>query len=170
MFADHVTALQQCVADRETALRQHRLNQRRWAVRRDILRGADNHFLEALKDEIARSHTPHSYSAVLKTYTVEELEAREPVNQTTLGEVLRGTDVLDRVANCLAPGHFRCHLRRERRRGLPELFHIDATFVSERFEAPRLPCTCVVHELTVGFCEVCGGHEVRPVMNPEDED
>ena len=164
MFSDHVVALQQRVAERRIALRQRQLDQRRWAVRRDILRGVvenSNRVLVDLERAIAGAYQERFFSVVLKTYTVEEIEAREPVHQSSIGEVLTGTDVLERVGNCLAPGHFRCHLRRERRRGLPDLFHVEAIFVSEGFEPHKPPCTCVIRDMTDGFCEVCGGHEVR---------
>lgn len=170
MFADHVAVLHQCVAEREIALYQRRLDQRRAAVRRDLLNCADNRFLETLKDEIARAHTSHGYRAVLKTYTLEEIETREGWHNTSLGEVLTGTDVLQRVANRLAPGHFKCSLRRVRRRGVPDQFHVDVTFVAAGFEPPKLPCSCIVQDMVDGFCH-CGGYGRRaPVMNPEDED
>jgi len=172
MFADHVAVLHQCVAEREIALYQRRLNERRATVRRDLLAAADDRFLETLKNEIARANTSHGYRAVLKTYTVEEVEAREGWHNTSLGEVLTGTDVLQRVANCLAPGHFKCSLRRQRcrKRRVPDQFHIDVTFVATGFEPPKLPCSCIIHDLVDGWC-CCGGYGRRaPVMNPEDED
>ena len=59
---------------------------------------------------------------------------------------------------------------REQLREQPERFHVEVTFVAEGFEAPKPPCTCVLRDRTVGFCEICGGHGNRVVVNPEEED
>lgn len=171
MFSDHVAALRARVAQRKTELYQRELNEHRWSVRRNLCALADNRFLAELESAIGRAYQPSRYRAVLRTYTWEEVEAPIRAGCPPLGEVLTGTDVLDRVGNCLAPGFFKCTFRREQLRGQPEeRFHVEVTFVAEGFEAPKPPCTCVLRDRTVGFCEICGGHGNRAVVNPEEED
>ena len=172
MFSACVSDLRACVVERQRELYQYRLNEYRWSVRRDLLALADGDILYALKFAIAAAYSPSRYRATLKSYSRAEVEA--PIRagaEHSLADVLTGTDVLDRVGNCLAPGFFKCTFRREflLGEGVPERFLVEVTFVAAGFDAPKPPCTCVLRERTVGFCEICGGHGNRVVMNPEEE-
>jgi hypothetical protein len=176
MFADNVPALRALVVKRSEVLHQDLLNRRRWNVRRDVLRNAKDTFLPALEAAIARSHTDYGQSVVLRTYTNDEWE-EEDADGITLGEVFKKTDVLARVANCLAPGFFQCRVSPRAVSGRPAVQHlvrvwqIVARFHAGGVEAEKPPCTCVCSYLTDGFCDICGGHNVRmpQINNPEDE-
>uniref|UniRef100_A0A6C0KUS5 Uncharacterized protein n=1 Tax=viral metagenome TaxID=1070528 RepID=A0A6C0KUS5_9ZZZZ len=170
MFSAHVSALRACVAERQAELHQRDLNEMRWSVRRDLCALADGRVLSDLEFAIASASSPSHYRAALKTYSRAEVEAPIRNGAPSLAEVLTGTDVLERVGNCLAPGFFKCTFRRELLRDQPERFLVEVTFVAARFDAPKPPCTCVLAARTVGFCAVCGGHGNRVVMNPEDDD
>jgi len=113
---------------------------------------------------------------VLRTYSVNEWEETD-CDGIELGEVFSKTDVLARVANCLAPGFFKCHVRPTNVHGRPAVPHvvrvyqIIARFYANGVEPEKPPCTCVCSHLTDGFCGVCGGHNIRApqINNPEDE-
>ena len=175
MFTDKIESLRELVVQRDLVLHQKRLDNRRWSVRRDILRDAKNSFLPALETSIAESHSEHGHTVLLRTYSAAEWEKID-VDNTSLGEVLKRTDVLERVANCLAPGFFKCHVRPANVHGRPAVPHVVrvyqviARFYAGGVEAAKPPCTCVCSHLTDGFCGVCGGHNVRQINNPEDEE
>ena len=166
MFADNVSVLRALVAKRSEILHQDLLNSHRWSVRRDVLRDAKDTFLPALEAAIARSTTDWGQSVVLRTYTNDEWNEKF-ADGITLGEVFRETDVLARVANCLAPGFFQCRVSPRAVSGRPAVHHlvrvwqIVARFHANGVEAEKPPCTCVLPHLTDGFCDVCGGHNVR---------
>jgi len=179
MFTDKIEALRGLVFQRQIVLHQKNLDRRRWSVRRDILRDAKDRFLPALEAAIAMSHTDSGHTVVLCTYSAAEWTEPDGDN-TTLSEVLEKTDVLQRVANCLAPGFFKCHVRPANVHGRPAVPHvvrvyqIIARFYANGVEPEKPPCTCVCSHLTDGFCRVCGGHNViaaqHQINNPEDED
>jgi hypothetical protein len=175
MFANKIDALRGLVVQRDIVLRQKRRDGRRWSVRRDILRDAKNSFLPALEAAIAKSHSDHGHSVVLRTYSRAEWTESDG-DDITLGEVIEKTDVLQRVANCLAPGFFKCHVRHATASGRPAVHHlvhvyeIVARFYADGVEAEKPPCTCICAHLTNGFCRVCGGHNVPQINNPEDEE
>ena len=170
MFADNIPALRVLVEQRKRVIHQMNLDRRRWGVRRDILVAAQDTFLPALEAAIARSHTDWGQSVVLRTYTNDEWEW-EDADRISLGEVFRKTDVLARVANCLAPGFFKCHVRSTTVRQPAErvrVYEVIARFYAGGVEAEKPPCTCVCAYLTEGFCDVCGGHNVR-ALNPHPQ-
>jgi hypothetical protein len=171
MFSANIAHLQTLVANRKAVLHQKRLDWRRWTIRREILRDAAV-CLTDLETAITTSHSEYGHTVVLRAYFQREMEERRE-DGTTLLEVLEKTDVLARVANCLAPGYFECHLRRasqhQRARG-HAFYEVVARFHANGVEPAKPPCTCVCAHLTDGFCGVCGGHGVRAIMNPEDED
>jgi hypothetical protein len=175
MFANKIDALRGLVVQRELVLHQKRLDNRRWSVRRDILRDAKDSFLPALEAAIAKSHNDYGHTVLLRTYSVADWEEADG-DGITLCEVLEKTDVLQRVANCLAPGFFKCHVRPANVHGRPAVPHVVrvyqviARFYAGGVEAAKPPCTCVCSHLTDGFCGVCGGHNVRQINNPEDEE
>jgi hypothetical protein len=179
MFTDKIEALRALVVQRQIVLHQKLLDRRRWSVRRDILRDAKERFLPALEAAIATSHTDSGHTVVLCTYSAAEWTEPDGDN-TTLCEVLEKTDVLQRVANCLAPGFFKCHVRTANVHGRPAVPHVVrvyqviARFYANGVEPEKPPCTCVCSHLTDGFCCVCGGHNVlaahHQINNPEDED
>ena len=136
-----------------------------------MLRDVKDTFLPALEAAIARSQTDWGQSVVLRTYTNDEWN-EEFADGITLGEVFRETDVLARVANCLAPGFFQCRVSgRPAAQHLVRVWQIVARFHAGGVAAEKPPCTCVCPHLTDGFCDVCGGHNVRApqINNPEDE-
>ena len=169
MFANNIDALRRLVEEREIFVHQKRLDSRRWSVRRDILRETKDTFLPALEAAIAKSHSDYGHRVVLRTYSWSEWEAGDR-DDTTLREVLEKTDVLQRVANCLAPGFFKCTIR-PRMQNLVRVYEVVAHFYAEGVEAAKPPCTCVCDYLTDGFCGVCGGHNVLEpqINNPEEE-
>lgn len=178
MFADKIEALRALVVKRSEILHQNLLNRRRWNVRRAVLRDVKDTFLPALEAAIAKSHSDYGHTVVLRTYSVDEWEEADG-DGITLGEVFRKTDVLARVANCLAPGFFQCHVSPRAVSGRPAVHHlvrvyeIIARFYAGGVEAEKPPCTCVCSHLTDGFCRVCGGHNVLAapqINNPEDEE
>jgi hypothetical protein len=174
MFADNVSVLRALVAKRSEIIHQMDLDRRRWSVRRDVLRDVKDTFLPALEAAIARSHTDWGHSVVLRTYTNDEWE-EEDADGITLDEVFRKTDVLARVANCLAPGFFQCRVSpprcgRPARHHLVRVWQIVARFHAGGVEAEKPPCTCVLPHLTDGFCDVCGGHNVRDLVRYPRED
>ena len=174
MFTDNIPALRRLVAQREIVVHQKRLDSRRWSARRDVLRNVKDTFLPALEAAIAKSHSDYSHAVVLRTYSLAEWEETD-CDDISLGEVLEKTDVLQRVANCLAPGFFKCRVRPTvaRQPGMrARVYEIIARFYAEGIEADKPPCTCVCSYLTDGFCETCGGHNVRApqINNPEDEE
>jgi hypothetical protein len=178
MFADKIEDLRGLVAQRERVIHQNLLNRRRWNVRRAVLRDVKDTFLPALEAAIAKSHSDYGHTVVLRTYSVDEWEEADG-DGITLGEVFRKTDVLARVANCLAPGFFQCHVSPRAVSGRPAVHHlvrvyeIIARFYAGGVEAEKPPCTCVCSHLTDGFCRVCGGHNVLAapqINNPEDEE
>ena len=171
MFSANVAALHQRVAEREIVLRSKRLDQRRLALVREIMRGVDNSFLTNLEEAIATAHMEWGYCTSLKSYPIEEVVAQR-CDHTTLLEVFRETDLLVRLGNRLAPGHFKCVLERRRRRyhNSAETYEVMAHFSATGFEPTKVPCICILHDLTDGFCELCGGFSVRPIMNPEEVD
>jgi len=176
MFADNVSALRALVVQRGIVLHQKLLDRRRWSVRRDILRDAKDRFLPALEAAIAMSHSDSGHTVVLCTYSAAEWEEADG-DGITVGEVLEKTDVLQRVANCLAPGFFKCHVRPANVHGRPAVPHVVrvyqviARFYANGVEPAKPPCTCVCSHLTDGFCGTCGGHNIRApqINNPEDE-
>jgi len=179
MFTDKIEALRGLIVERSIVLHQKNLDRRRWSVRRDILRDAKDRFLPALEAAIATSHSDSGHTVVLCTYSAAEWTEPDGDN-TTLSEVLEKTDVLQRVANCLAPGFFKCHVRPANVHGRPAVPHVVrvyqviARFYANGVEPEKPPCTCVCSHLTDGFCRVCGGHNViaahHQINNPEDED
>jgi len=173
MFTDNIAALRGLVIKRERVYRQRHLDSRRWAVRRDILRDAKDQFLGALQDAIESANSEYGYTVVLRRYSSAEMETPDR-DDSTLREVLKETDVLERVANCLAPGFFKCHARTVRARGAADTYYeIVARFYAGGVEAAKPPCTCVCAYLTDGFCDICGGHNVRvarQINNPEEEE
>jgi hypothetical protein len=140
------------------------------------MRDVKDTFLPALEAAIAKSHSNHGHSVVLRTYSNDEWEETD-CDDISLGEVFRKTDVLQRVANCLAPGFFTCYVRPRAVSGRPAVHHlvrvyeIVARFYADGIEAEKPPCTCVCSYLTDGFCGTCGGHNIRApqINNPEDE-
>jgi hypothetical protein len=164
---------------REIVLHQKNLDRRRWSVKRDILRDSKDTFLPALEAQIATSHSDYGHTVLLRTYSAAEWTESDGDN-TTLCEVLEKTDILERVANCLAPGFFKCRVRPANVHGRPAVPHvvrvyqIIARFYANGVEASKPPCTCVCSHLTDGFCRVCGGHNVlaaqHQINNPEDEE
>jgi len=176
MFTNKIDALRALVVDRNIVVRQKRLDSRRWNVRRSVMRDVKDSFLPALEAAIAKSHSDYSHSVVLRTYSVAEWEEADG-DGIKLGEVFSKTDVLQRVANCLAPGFFKCRVRPATVHGRPAVPHlvrvyeIIARFYADGIEAEKPPCTCVCSHLTDGFCGTCGGHNVpQPqINNPEDE-
>jgi hypothetical protein len=171
MFSANIASLCSLVVERDKVLHQKRLDSRRYAVVRDIVRGLDNRFISALEEAIRTSHSDHGHRVVLRSYSAAEME--EPaIDHTTLSEVLKKTDVLVRVGNRIAPGFFKCHVRsttaRERVHGHAD-YEIIAHFHAEGFESEKPACCCIVHDLLDGWCP-CGGYGVRPIMNPEDEE
>lgn len=170
MFSANVAALRTCVENRESALRQKHLEQRRTTVIREILRASADGFIGALEDAIADAHTHYGYSIVLRTWSVAEISAVSRGHSSSLLEVFRETDVLTRLGNCLAPGHFKCDLRKRRQhRDAPETYDLVVRFVSAGFAPDKPACCCIVHDLVHGWCDLCGGYGTA-VMNPEDED
>jgi hypothetical protein len=177
MFANNIEALRSLVVERERVVHQKRLDSRRWNVRRAVMRGVKDTFLPALEAAIAKSHSDHGHTVVLRTYSNDEWEETDG-DGITLGEVFRKTDVLQRVANCFAPGFFKCHVRPRAVSGRPAVHHlvrvyeVIARFHASGVEADKPPCTCVCSHLTDGFCRVCGGHNVLSpqINNPEDEE
>ena len=180
MFTNSIDALRRLVLKRNIVLHQKCLDARRWGVQRDILVAAQDTFLPALEAAIAKSHSKYGHQVVLRTYMDDEWEW-EDSDGITLGEILKKTDVLERVANCLAPGFFKCHVRPavERQPGIRvRVYEIVARFYADGVEAEKPPCTCVCSHLTDGFCDTCGGHNVRDpraekesapqINNPED--
>ena len=174
MFTDKIEALRELVVQRDLVLHQKRLDNRRWSVRRAVMRDVKDSFLPALETSIAKSHSDYGHTVVLRSYSVADWEEADG-DGITLGEVLKKTDVLQRVANCLAPGFFKCHVRNATVHGRPAVPHlvrvyqVIARFYANGVEAEKPPCTCVCSFLTDGFCGVCGGHNVRQINNPEDE-
>jgi hypothetical protein len=176
MFTDNIAALRGLVVKRERVIHQMNLDARRWSVRRAVMRDVKDSFLPALEAAIAKSHSEYSHTVVLRTYSVAEWEETD-CDGIELGEVFSKTDVLQRVANCLAPGFFKCHVRPTvaRQPGIRvRVYEIVARFYAGGVEAAKPPCTCVCSYLTDGFCDICGGHNVlvpQPqINNPEDED
>jgi len=173
MFADKIDALRGLVVQRELVLHQKLLDRRRWSVRRAVMRDVKDTFLPALEAAIAKSHSDYGHAVVLRTYSLADWEEADG-DGITLGEVLEKTDVLQRVANCLAPGFFKCHVRPavERQPGIRvRVYEIVARFYAEGVEAAKPPCTCVCSYLTDGFCDVCGGHNVRNLnLHPREGD
>jgi hypothetical protein len=175
MFTDNIAALRDLVVKRNIVIHQNDLDRLRWSVRRNIMRDVKDTFLPALGAAIAKSHGDYGHSVVLRTYSVAEWEETD-ADDISLGEVLKKTDVLQRVANCLAPGFFKCHVRPTvaRQPGIRvRVYEIVARFYADGVEPEKPPCTCVCSYLTDGFCETCGGHNVRvarQINNPEDED
>jgi len=180
MFTNSIAALRSQVVKRNIVLHQNDLDRRRWSVRRDVLRDAKDTFLPALKAAIAKSHSDYSHAVVLRSYSVAEWEETDADNNA-LSEVFEKTDVLARIANCLAPGFFKCRVRPTvaRQPGMRvRVYEIVARFYANGVEAEKPPCTCVCSHLTDGFCETCGGHNVRDpraeeesapqINNPED--
>ena len=164
MFADKIDILRHAVVVREREHRQKKLNDRRRAVMKDVMRDAKDSFLDAMKSAIASSYTDYGHQVVLRTYSIAEMEKPDE-DDITLLEVIRETDVLDRVVNCLAPGFFRYAVIRKpclpQRPGEKYVFEIKVRFHAYGFEPIKPPCTCVCSYLTDGFCDVCGGHNVR---------
>jgi hypothetical protein len=172
MFTNNIDTLRSLVVERERVVHQKRLDSRRWNVRRAVLRDVKDTFLPALESAIAKSHSEYGRTVVLRTYSNDEWEETD-VEHITLGEVFRKTDVLQRVANCLAPGFFKCHVRpRSAVHHLVRVYEVIARFHASGVEADKPPCTCVCADLTDGFCRVCGGHNVLSpqINNPEDEE
>jgi len=174
MFADKIDALRSLVAQRNRVLHQNRLDSRRWSVRRDVMRDAKDTFLPALEAAIAKSHSDYGHTVILRTYSVDEWEETD-ADDISLSEVLEKTDVLQRVANCLAQGFFKCHVQSTvaRQPGIRvRVYQVIARFYADGVEAEKPSCTCVCSYLTDGFCDVCGGHNVRApaqqINNPED--
>ncbi len=159
MFANNIDALRSLVVQRELVLHQKRLDNRRWSVRRDILLWSAS-FLSDLEAAIASSHSEYGHQVVLRRYSFAEMETGD-CNDTCLREVINDTDVLERVANCLAPGFFKCHVRRQQRGSAAASYEVVARFYADGFEPAKPPCTCVTHYLTDGFCNCCGGHNLR---------
>jgi len=173
MFTDKIEALRGLVLNRERVIHQKNLDARRWSVRRAVMRDVKDTFLPALEAAIAKSHSEYSHTVVLRTYSVNEWEETD-CDGIELGEVFSKTDVLARVANCLAPGFFKCHVRPTvaRQPGIRvRVYEIVARFYADSVEPAKPPCTCVCHHLTDGFCGTCGGHNIRApqINNPEDE-
>uniref|UniRef100_A0A6C0BB55 Uncharacterized protein n=1 Tax=viral metagenome TaxID=1070528 RepID=A0A6C0BB55_9ZZZZ len=179
MFTDNINALRSLVIKRERVVHQKRLDSRRWSVRRAVMRDVKDSFLPALEAAIAKSHSDYSHAVVLRTYSIAEWEEAD-CDGIELGDVFEKTDVLARVANCLAPGFFKCRVRPRAVSGRPAVHHlvrvyeIVARFYANGTEAEKPPCTCVCSYLTDGFCDTCGGHNVRAaqhqINNPEDEE
>ena len=180
MFADKIDALRRLVVQRQRVIHQKNLDSRRWSVRRDVMRDVKDTLLPALEAAIAKSHSDYGHTVILRTYSVDEWEKTD-CDGITLGEVLEKTDVLQRVSNCLAPGFFNCRVRATvaRQPGIRvRVYEIVARFYANGVEAEKPPCTCVCSHLTDGFCETCGGHNVRDpraeeesapqINNPED--
>jgi hypothetical protein len=174
MFANNIDALRSLVEERERVVHQKRLDSRRWSVRRDVMRDVKDTFLPALEAAIAKSHSDYGHMVVLRTYSVEDWEETD-AEGIALGVVLEKTDVLQRVANCLAPGFFKCRVRPTvvRQAGVRvRVYEVIARFHANGVMADRPPCTCVCSYLTDGFCDVCGGHNVlapaQQINNPED--
>jgi len=173
MFADKIDALRSLVVKRNIVVHQKNLDARRWNVRRSVMRDVKDSFLPALETAIAKAHSDYSHFVVLRTYSVAEWEEAD-CDGIELGEVFEKTDVLQRVANCLAPGFFKCRVRPTvaRQPGMRvRVYEIVARFYADGIEAEKPPCTCVCSHLTDGFCGTCGGHNVRApqINNPEDE-
>jgi len=175
MFADKIDALRRLVVQRQRVIHQKNLDSRRWSVRRDVMRGVKDTFLPALEAAIAKSHSDYGHTVILRTYSVDEWEKTD-CDGITLGEVLEKTDVLQRVSNCLAPGFFNCRVRPANVHGRPAVPHvvrvyqIIAHFYADGMEYVKPPCTCVCSYLTDGFCDVCGGHNVRDLVRYPRED
>jgi len=179
MFANKIDPLRTLVVERNIVLHQKRLDSRRWNVRRNMMQDVKDSFLPALEAAIAKSHSDYGHKVVLRTYSVAEWEEADG-DGITLGEVLKKTDVLQRVANCLALGFFKCHVSTRAVSGRPAVHHlvrvyeVIARFYADGVEPEKPPCTCVCSYLTDGFCRVCGGHNVRAaqpqINNPEDEE
>ena len=176
MFSDKIDSLRSLVLQRERILHQKRLDGRRWGVQRDILVAAQDTLLPALEAAIAKSYSHYGHTVVLRTYSYSEMEWVDD-HDICLREVLEKTDVLERVANCLAPGFFKCYVRPTtvRQPGAQvRIYEVIARFYADGVEAAKPPCTCVCAHLTDGFCGVCGGHNVRiprpQINNPEDEE
>jgi hypothetical protein len=175
MFSANISALRDLVVQRDRVLHQMHLDRRRWSVRRDVMRDVKDRFLAALEAAIAKSHSDYGHTVVLRTYSLAEWEKTDG-DGIALDEIFKKTDVLQRVANCLAPGFFKCHVRSTTVRQLAEcvrVYEIVARFYADGVEAAKPPCTCVCSHLTDGFCGVCGGHNVlaaRQINNPEEED
>ena len=175
MFADKIDALRSLVVKRQRVVHQKNLDARRWSVRRSVMRDVKDTFLPALEAAIAKAHSDYSHFVVLRTYSIAEWEEAD-CDGIEFGEVFEKTDVLERVANCLAPGFFKCRVRPSNVHGRPAVPHVVrvyqviARFYAGGVEAAKPPCTCVCSHLTDGFCGVCGGHNVRQINNPEDEE
>jgi hypothetical protein len=174
MFSANISALRRLVEEREIVVHQRRLDSRRWSVRRDVMRDVKDSFLATLEAAIAKSHSDYGHTVVLRTYSLAEWEETDG-DGIALDEIFKKTDVLQRVANCLAPGFFKCRVRPTvaRQPGMrPRIYEIIARFYADGIEAAKPPCTCVCSYLTDGFCDVCGGHNVRvpQINNPEDEE
>ena len=180
MFTNSIAALRSLVLKRQRVVHQKNLDARRWGVRRDVLVAAQDTLLPALEAAIAKSHSDYGHTVVLRTYSVAEWEG-EDADGITLGEVFEKTDVLARIANCLAPGFFKCRVRPTvaRQPGIRvRVYEIVARFYADGVEAEKPPCTCVCSHLTDGFCDTCGGHNIRDpraeeesapqINNPED--
>jgi hypothetical protein len=167
MFTNSIASLRRAVVVRQQELHQHKLNERRWSVRKTILQDVDGRFIDSMEFAIASSYTDYAYTATLCSFSSAELDT-EADNGTTLREVIEKTDVLERVANRLAPGFFKCRLRhmplRFQRAGEEKVFEVVARFYPEGFEPVKPPCTCVCSYLTDGFCDTCGGHNVRNIL------
>lgn len=168
MFTDSIAALRQAVVVRQQELHKQELNERRWSVRKNILQDVDGRFIDSMEFAIASSYTDYGYTVTLRRFSSAELNT-EAGNGTTLREVIEETDVLERVANCLAPGFFKCSLRRMplrfQRAGEEKIFEVMARFYPEGVEPVKPPCTCVCSYLTDGFCDTCGGHNVRDILH-----
>jgi hypothetical protein len=162
MFADKIDSLRGLVVNRERVIHQKNLDRRRWSVRRAVMRDVKDSFLPALEAAIGKSHSDYGHTVVLRTYSVAEWTETD-CDDISLGEVFEKTDVLERVANCLAPGFFKCHVRPTiaRQRMRARVYEIVARFYAGGIEAEKPPCTCVCSYLTDGFCDVCGGHNVH---------
>jgi len=125
------------------------------------MRDVKDTFLPALEVAIAKSHCNYSHSVVLRTYSLAEWLETDADN-IELGDVFDKTDVLKRVANCLAPGFFKCRVRTTvaRQPGMEwtrvRVFEIVARFYAEGIEPEKPPCTC--SHLADGFCGGWGGH------------